>query len=123
MLNSKILIVEDEIIVAQDLKQRLTDLGHNIVGIAAKGNDALQMTKKTNPDLILMDIRLKGELDGINTAQIIGNIYNIPFIYLTGSNDKTVIERAEKTKPAGYITKPFEDIIIQKSIENAFKND
>ncbi len=122
MLNLKILIVEDEIIVAEDLKQRLENLGYNIVGIAAKGRDALKITGETNPDLILMDIMLKGELDGIDTAQTIRNVYNIPFIYLTGSTDNTIRERAETTKPLGYIIKPFDDIGIQNSIEIAFIN-
>jgi CheY-like chemotaxis protein len=122
MLNLKILIVEDEIIVAEDLKKRLENLGYNIVGIAAKGRDALKITGETNPDLILMDIMLKGELDGIDTAQTIRNVYNIPFIYLTGSTDNTIRERAETTKPLGYIIKPFDDIGIQNSIEIAFIN-
>jgi CheY-like chemotaxis protein len=122
MLNLKILIVEDEIIVAEDLKQLLENLGYNIVGIAAKGKDALKITGETNPDLILMDIMLKGELDGIDTAQTIRNVYNIPFIYLTGSTDNTIRERAETTKPIGYITKPFDDTGIQNSIEIAFTN-
>jgi CheY-like chemotaxis protein len=121
MLNSKILIVEDEMIVAKDLKQQLETLGYNIVGIAANGRDALKITGETNPDLILMDIMLKGELDGIETAQTIRNIYNIPFIYLTGSHDNTILERAKTTKPVGYITKPFDDIPIQNSITLAFR--
>jgi CheY-like chemotaxis protein len=123
MLNSKILIVEDEIIVAKDLKQLLENLSYNIVGITANGRDALKITGETNPDLILMDIMLKGELDGIETAQTIRNLYNIPFIYLTGSHDNTILERAEKTKPVGYITKPFDDISIQNSIKMAFTNE
>ena len=123
MLNSKILIVEDEIIVATDLKQRLENLGYNIVGITAKGRDAIKITGETNPDLILMDIMLKGGLDGIETAQKIRNVYNIPFIYLTGSTDNTILERAETTKPIGYIIKPFDDLSIQNSIEIAFTNE
>ena len=87
-----------------------------------KGRDALKITGETNPDLILMDIMLKGELDGIDTAQTIRNVYNIPFIYLTGSTDNTIRERAETTKPLGYIIKPFDDIGIQNSIEIAFIN-
>ena len=117
MDDSKILIVEDEFIVATDLKQRLEDLGHEIVGIEGDGKSAIKKTVETEPDLILMDITLKGELDGIETAQQIQNIYDIPFIYLSGSSDTTTIERAKITEPSGYIIKPFIDRGLVKALE------
>ncbi len=121
-LNSKILIVEYEIIVAIDLQQRLENMGYDVVGIAGNGNEAIKKTGETNPDLILMDIMLKGELDGIKTAQNIQDIHNIPFIYLSGSHDKTVLERAKTTKPQGYITKPFDNTRIRNAIQIAINN-
>ena len=84
MIDSKILIVEDEYIVATDLKQRLEDIGHEIVGIESDGKSAIKKTVETKPDLILMDITLKGESDGIETAQRIQDIYDVQFIYLSG---------------------------------------
>ena len=84
MDDSKILIVKDEYIVATDLKQQLEDMGHKIVGIEGDGKAAIKKTVETEPDLILMDITLKGELDGIETAQRIQEDYDIPFIYLSG---------------------------------------
>jgi len=118
--DSKILIVEDDIIMAADLKQRLESMGYNIVGIASKGKDAIKKCKETNPDLILMDIFIKGDIDGIETAQTIRNIYNIPHIYLTGNYDNTIFKRAATTLPHGYITKPFDDTGLQNAIERAF---
>ena len=108
MLNSKILIVEDEIIVAEYLKQRLEDLDYNIVGITAK-RDAITIIGETIPDLIIMDIILKEESDGINIAKIVHNVYNIPIIYLTESHEYTILEKAETTNPNGYILKPFDN--------------
>ncbi len=118
-LNTKILIVEDVIIVATDLQQRLEKLGYNIVGIVNNGNDAIKITEETKPDLILMDIILKGDLDGIETVQIINELHNIPHIYLTFYYDDKTLERASKTQPFGYITKPFDDIGLYTAIQLA----
>ena len=117
MDDSKILIVEDEYIVATDLKQRLEDMGHEIVGIEGDGKSAIKKTVETKPDLILMDITLKGEIDGIETAQQIQEDYDIPFIYLSGSYDNTTLKRAKTTEPSGYIIKPFIDRGIEKALE------
>ena len=102
MDDSKILIVEDEYIVATDLKQRLEDMGHKIVGIEGDGKSAIKKTEETKPDLILMDITLKGELDGIETAQQIQEDYDIPLIYLSGRNDNNTLKRAKTTEPSGF---------------------
>ena len=109
MLNSKILIVEDEIIIAEYLKQRLEDLGHNIVGITAKGEEAITIIGETIPDLIIMDIILKEESDETNIAKIIRKVCNIPIIYLTKSHEYTILEKTETTNPTGYILKPFDN--------------
>jgi CheY-like chemotaxis protein len=117
MDDSKILIVEDEFIVATDLKQRLEDMGHEIVGIEGDGKSAIKKTVETKPDLILMDITLKGEIDGIETAQQIQEDYDIPLIYLSGSYDNTTLKRAKTTEPSAYIIKPFVDKGIKKALE------
>lgn len=121
-VDSKILIVEDEFITAADLKQRLEKLGYNILGIADNGEDAIKKTRETHPDMVLIDIILKGEMDGIETAQQIRDLYDIPFIYLTAYFDDTTLERAKKTEPYGYILKPFEETRIQSTIEMAVYN-
>ena len=90
MLKIKILIVEDEIITAKALKQRLENMNHSVVGIVGNGEDAIQKAGETSPDIILMDIVLKGNMDGIETAKKIMNIYNIPIIYLTSYYDDEI---------------------------------
>jgi CheY-like chemotaxis protein len=91
-------------------------MGYHVLDITDNGNDALKKTRETNPDLILMDIHLKGNIDGIDTAQKINNLYHVPVIYVTGYNDKNTIKRANITEPFGYIVKPFEDKEIQTLI-------
>ena len=116
---SKIIIVEDEIIIALDLKLRLENLGHEVMSTVFNGEDAIKVAGEKNPDLVLMDIQLNGELDGINVAQQIRNLYNIPFIYLTGSYENALLERAKQTDPVGFISKPFDESEIQNLIETA----
>jgi CheY-like chemotaxis protein len=116
---SKIIIVEDEIIIALDLKLRLENLGYNVIHTAFNGEDAIKRTGETSPDLVLMDIQLNGEMDGIYVAQQIRRLYNIPFIYLTGSYENSLIERAKQTNPIGFINKPFDESEIQNLIEMA----
>ncbi len=113
------MIVEDEIIIAIDLKIRLENLGYNVLGISVNGRDAIKKTGEKSPDLVLMDILLKGEIDGIEAAKRIRKLYDIPFIYLTGSDDDSLIERSKQTDPSGYISKPFNDTEIQNTIEMA----
>jgi CheY-like chemotaxis protein len=116
---SKIIIVEDEIIIALDLKLRLENLGYEVIHTAFNGEDAIKRTGETSPDLVLMDIQLNGEMDGINVAQQIRSLYNIPFIYLTGSYENSLLERAKQTDPVGFINKPFDESEIQNLIEKA----
>lgn len=101
---------------------QLENLGHYVVDIAFNGKDALIKTRKTNPDLVLMDIQLNGEMNGINAAKQIHELFNIPFIYLTGSQNKTIMEKAKKTEPAGYIHKPFNETELQNIIDKALQN-
>lgn len=94
-------------------------MGHYVLDTAFNGKDGIKKVGETNPDVVLMDILLNGEIDGIEAAQQIHNLYNIPFIYLTGSHDKKILEMAKLTKPSGYITKPFDDTEIQNAIKMA----
>ena len=115
----KILIVEDEPIVALELQDRLEKLGYNIIDTVSTGEQAIKTTEETNPDLILMDIHLKGEMDGIKTAQHIKHTQNIPIIYLTAYADDETLNRARITTPYAYIVKPFEERELQSNIEIA----
>jgi len=119
MTNSRILVVEDEAIVAMGIKQKLEDLGHQVVDIAYTGEDAVETALKKKPDLILMDIVLKGSMDGIEAAAKIRNQLDIPVIYLTAYSDEEVLERARITEPYGYIIKPFKKSELNANIEMA----
>jgi PAS domain S-box-containing protein len=103
-----ILVVEDERIVASDIKRRLMGLGYSIAAVCSKGEEAVETALSLVPDIILMDIHLKGEMDGVSAAQIIQRKKDIPVIYLTASTDDSTIERAKTTEPYGYLVKPFE---------------
>ncbi len=120
--DSRILIVEDEGIVAVDLKQMLEKLGYVVLAIANNGKDAIKKIGEANPDLILMDIVIKGEMDGIETAQQIRVLYDIPVIYTTAYFDDAILERAKITRPYGYIVKPFYEGELISSIEMAVHN-
>jgi len=113
----KIMIVEDDMIIAADLSMQLTQLGYEIVGILARGEDVLKQLESNLPDIILMDIQLKGEIDGIQTAQIILDRYQLPLIYLTANSDDHTFQRAKETKPFAFIAKPFEESDLERTIE------
>lgn len=115
----RILIVEDETIVALDLKNTLTILGYDVVGMATSGLQAVEKAKKERPDLVLMDIILKGEMDGIQTARAIRSHLNIPIIFLTACVDEKTLQRAKVTEPFGYLIKPFEERELHSHIEIA----
>jgi CheY-like chemotaxis protein len=117
--NSKILIVEDEGIVAQDIRKTLKSLGYSVTGIARSGEAALEKIKETMPDLVLMDIHLAGQMDGVQTAGRIHVLHNIPVIYLTAYADKELHYRAKVTEPYGYIIKPFDERELHTLIEMA----
>lgn len=119
MTATRILIVEDEILVARDLEQQLTALGYQAVGIAATGARALQLVAESQPHLILMDIRLQGALDGIATAEQIRQRHLLPVIYLTAHADSATAARARVSEPFGYILKPFEERELRTIIEMA----
>ena len=107
MRSSRILIVEDESIVALNIKNRLEALGYIIVATTSSGESAIQIAQENNPDLVLMDIKLKGVLDGIEAATQIWNRFQIPVVYLTASSAAETVERAKVTEPSCYILTPF----------------
>jgi PAS domain S-box-containing protein len=113
------MIVEDERIVAEDIKLRLESLGYGVTGIAVSGISALRKAKKIKPDLILMDIKLKDESDGIETAVKFRQDFDIPVVYLTSYSDKGTLEKTKKSEPFGYILKPFKDNELKAAIETA----
>lgn len=115
----RILIVEDEMIVAMDVQQRLEKLGYKVVAHAVSGEEAVKLARKTNPDLILMDIKIRGEMDGIEAAVEIRKSQDIPVIYVTAFSGDETINRARKTEAFGYLIKPFEDRELRSSIEVA----
>ena len=119
MKGSSILIVEDEMIIAMEIRATLKKLGYNIVGSVINGYDAIQTAGDKRPDLILMDVRLKGDMDGIEAARKIMQLYDIPIIFLTGNSDRTTVERAVELKPAGFLIKPFKERELFGNIEMA----
>lgn len=119
MTDEKIMVVEDEKIVALDIRDSLESFGYNVPCMASTGKDAVEMAKIHNPDLILMDIVLKGDMDGIDAAEIIHSDSDIPVIYLTAYSDEKTIARAKLTSPFGHILKPFETRELRTNIEIA----
>jgi DNA-binding LytR/AlgR family response regulator len=113
----KIFIVEDEMIIAANISLQLSKLGYEISGIVSKGEEAILHIKQNNPDIILLDIQLKGELDGIETAKLIQKEKDIPIIYLTANVDEVHFNRAKETKPYAFISKPFKKLDLQHAIE------
>jgi CheY-like chemotaxis protein len=119
MKKAKILVVEDQNIVALNIRNKLKNLGYTVPGTAATGEEAIRKAELTNADLVLMDIMLKGEMDGIETAREIKNRLRIPVLYLTAYTDDETLERAKTTEPAGYISKPFKEEDLHSNIEMA----
>lgn len=119
MNKNTILIVEDEAVVAADLAAKLKRIGYEVAGIARKGEEAVAMAGDLRPRLILMDIQLKGSVDGIQAAELIADQHDVPVIYLTAHSDAATLNRAKITGPFGYILKPFEERALATQIELA----
>ncbi|AKB47544.1 response regulator receiver [Methanosarcina sp. Kolksee] len=119
MDKTKILVVEDQTIVALNIKNRLKNLGYAVPNAVGSGKEAIREAELTNADIVLMDIMLKGDLDGIEAARIIKSRFGIPIIYLTACTDFETLERAKLTDPEGYISKPFKEEDLCKNIETA----
>lgn len=119
----RILIVEDEILIARDLKEQLKSFGYHIVGIAKNSQVAITAFNRLQPDLVIMDIILeKSEFDGIDLAKIFNNLNPVPIIYLTGAHSKRLQERAKRTRPANYLIKPYNGNQLRAAIELAIYN-
>jgi PAS domain S-box-containing protein/putative nucleotidyltransferase with HDIG domain len=115
----RILVVEDESVVAVDVERLLGSLGYSVAGRVSSGMTAIQAVKDKRPDLVLMDIKLEGEMDGIETAEKIHDVFDVPVVYLTAYADEKTLERAKATDPFGYITKPVEQGELQVAVEMA----
>lgn len=120
MNNITVLIVEDQRLVAEHIRATLEKKNMIVAGIFDHGEDALEFLKMNRPDIILMDIELKGALDGISTAKMVHDLYPTPVIYLTEYKDDKTLDRAKKTLPANYLTKPFQEPDLLRAIELAF---
>lgn len=119
MSKISILIVEDEAIVAEDLSLKLGRLGYEVIGVTPSGEDAVLLARQHRPNLILMDIHLEGDMDGVDAAQKIRQECGIPVIYLTAHSDPATLQRAKLTEPFGYILKPFEELELETHIQMA----
>ena len=119
MKEAKILVVEDEALVALHLEQRLQMLGHSVVGTAFSGTDALEQTAAHLPDLVLMDINLGRGISGIEAAQQINRYFDIPVVFVTAHSNDAILQKANAAGPYGYVLKPFEDSALRVTIEIA----
>lgn len=117
--STSVLIVEDEAIVARDIANKLVRLGYTVAGNTAKGEEAIALVREQHPDVALMDIRLSGALDGVETAERIRQECDVAVIYLTAHSDRATLDRAKLTEPFGYILKPFDERGLQTHIEMA----
>ncbi len=119
MTQPTIMIVEDETVVAEDIRSSLKGLGFGVSAVAPSAEEAISRVKDKNTDLVLMDIKLKGDMDGIDGAQEIRTRFNLPVVYLTSHADEEVLQRAKLTEPFGYIIKPFKEKELRTAIEIA----
>lgn len=123
MAQPKILIVEDEALIAADLSEVIEQFGYSVVGSPATGEEAVELVRAANPDAVLMDIRLAGAMDGIEAARKIAEFSDVPIIYLTSHADTATLERAKVTDPAGYVLKPFRELELRAVIEMALPDE
>jgi PAS domain S-box-containing protein len=117
MLKSKILIVEDDAIEAMDIKINLENMGYDVTAVTSSGEEAFQKISQSRPDLVLIDIIIKGKMDGVEVAQKIKDNYDLPFIYLTSNSEEKTLEKAKLTEPFGYVIKPFDVVELRYTIE------
>ena len=113
----RLLIVEDEAIVAMDIESKLEDSGYLVIGVARSGEDAVRMAYEKSPDLILMDINLQGDMDGVVAAKNIRERRSVPVVFLTALGDRDTLQRAKITEPLGYLLKPFDERDLYAAVE------
>lgn len=118
----KILIVEDETVMAMDMRDILEDIGYEVVDAVIGYTEALEALEKELPDIVLLDIMLGGAKDGIDIAEVVRQKYDLPFIFITSNADQETVSRATATKPNGYLVKPFQASDIFTAIETALSN-
>jgi DNA-binding LytR/AlgR family response regulator len=118
---TKILMVEDDMIIAADISMQLTKLGYEVIGINTRGEDALSTLEQTRPDIILMDIVLSGKMNGIKTALLILERFQIPVIFLTSNSDDATFQQAIKAKPYAFISKPFQKSDLERTLQLALQ--
>src|SRR5438105_750990 len=116
MNKAQILIVEDQVLIAREIQERLQSLGYHVLQSTPSGEQALLLAQELKPDIVLMDIRLEGPMDGIEAATQLG-AFAIPVVYLTAHSDAATLQRAKATEPFGYILKPFETRELEIVIE------
>jgi CheY-like chemotaxis protein len=116
---ARVLVVEDDNITVMELRDRLQSLGYVVSGVASYGEEAIEKAGEMHPDLVLMDIRLKGDMDGIEAAEEISARFDIPVVYLTALADENTLQRAELTKHYGYVGKPFDERQLHTTIKKA----
>ena len=121
MSGEKILLVEDDNVIAKVADWRLKNLGYIVCGRATTGAEAMELVVNAKPDLVLMDINIKGDVDGIETAMMIKKGFNIPVVYVTSHSDGPTLLRAKATSPDGFIVKPFDDNDLRVAIQLALK--
>lgn len=112
-----IMVVEDEMIIAAKISMYLTELGYEVTGIFPRGEEALVVIEEKQPDILLLDINLKGRLDGVETAQAMQEKFDVPIVYLTANADEANFKRAKSTRPYAFISKPFKKLDLQRALE------
>ena len=122
MQKTRVMVVEDESIVAKNIQTRLKQLGYIVPVTVSSGEEALEKIESVRPHIVLMDVVLDGEMDGIQTAEVIYNKYRTPVVYLTAYADDETLERAKRSTPFGYIVKPFEVKELKSVIEIALNS-
>jgi CheY-like chemotaxis protein len=120
---ANIMIVEDEGVVSIDIRNMLRKAGYGIAAVAFQGEEAVQKAEQSEPDLILMDIGLKGEIDGIEAAKRIRDRFQIPVVFLTGFADEVTLAKAKEVNPAGFIIKPINEDELNKTLDDILKKD
>jgi CheY-like chemotaxis protein len=119
--DARVLIVEDEMLIAEELRERLSRLGITVIAAVSSGEEGVEIATRERPDLVLMDIRLSGHKDGMQAAQEIREKIDVPIVYLTAYSDRRTVERAKKTDHDGFILKPFVRGELQSTIEIALQ--
>ena len=117
MAGESIMIVEDEVVIAMELQKKIEKLGYSVTGVISSGEEAVERAITAKPNLVLMDIKLAGEMDGIEAAKRIHDRYDIPIVYLTAHADEKTLQRAKLAQPFGYLVKPFSEVELRTTIE------